>query len=154
MRPTVQSVNRRVDGLEIRLERVESKVDENTQQIKALDAKVDQRFEKIDQRFEKIDQRFEKIDQRFNTLEAKFDAKIEDYTTRVFRYIDLKTESILSEFRAFRDELRDHSGRITRLELVADSHQFRLENLEKTQRRRAAKSRESPANVPEQADQA
>lgn len=147
MRPTVQSVNRRVDGLEIRLERVESKVDENTQQIKALDAKVDQRFEKIDQRFEKIDQ-------RFNTLEAKFDAKIEDYTTRVFRYIDLKTESILSEFRAFRDELRDHSGRITRLELVADSHQFRLENLEKTQRRRAAKSRETPANVPEQADQA
>ena len=98
MKPSLQSVSRRVDGVEVKLE-------EHTGRLKALDAKIDT-VDAI-------------IDDRFDTLR---------------RHIDLKTESIVSEFRAFRDELRGHSGRIDRLEVVADSHSFRLENLEKKRR--------------------
>ena len=128
MKPTVQSVSRRVDGVEVKLE-------EHTGRLKALDTKIDERFNtldaKIDERFNTLDA---KIDERFNTLDAKIntvDAKIDNRFDTLLRHIDLKTESIVSEFRAFRDELRGHSGRIDRLEVVADSHAFRLENLEK-----------------------
>lgn len=109
MKPTVQSVSRRVDGVEVKLE-------EHTGRLKAL---------------------YTKIDERFNTLDAKIntgDAKIDNRFDTLLRHIDLKTESIVSEFRTFRDELRGHSGRIDRLEVVADSHSFRLENLEKKRR--------------------
>ncbi len=117
MKPTIQSVSRRVDGVEVKLE-------EHTGRLKALDAKIDDRFNTLDA----------KIDDRFHTL----DAKIDDRFDTLLRHIDLKTESIVSEFRVFRDELRGHSGRIDRLEVVADSHAFRLENLEKKRRRGAA----------------
>ena len=132
MKPTIQGVSRRVDGVEVKLE-------EHTGRLKAMDAKIDDRFNtldaKIDDRFNTLDA---KIDDRFNTLDAKIDerfhtldAKIDDRFDTLLRHIDLKTESIVSEFRVFRDELRGHSGRIDRLEVVADSHAFRLENLEK-----------------------
>lgn len=110
MKPTIQSVSRRVDGVEVKLE-------EHTGRLKAMDAKIDDRFNTLDA----------KIDDRFHTL----DAKIDDRFDTLLRHIDLKTESIVSEFRVFRDELRGHTGRIDRLEVVADSHAFRLENLEK-----------------------
>ena len=113
MKPTIQSVSRRVDGVEVKLE-------EHTGRLKALDTKIDERFNTLDA--------------KFNTLDAKvntLDTKIDDRFDTLLRHIDLKTESILSEFRAFRDELGGHSGRINRLEVVADSHAFRLETLEK-----------------------
>jgi len=126
MRPTIDSVNHRVDGLEVRLDRVENRIIE-------LDAKIDERFNTLDA---KIDERFgtldAKIDERFNTLDAKID---ERFGTLV-RHIDLKTEALLSEFRVCFEELRSHSSRIARLEAVADSHALRLETLEKKPRRR------------------
>ncbi|MBT9589089.1 hypothetical protein IV102_37495 [bacterium] len=113
MRLTAHSVNRRVDCLEVKLE-------EHTGLLKALDTKIDERFNSLDA--------------KFNTLDAKvvtLDAKLDDRFDTLLRHIDLKTESILSGFRTFRDELGGHSSRIDRLEVVADSHAFRLETLEK-----------------------
>ncbi|MCW8349170.1 MULTISPECIES: hypothetical protein [Vibrio] len=40
------------------------------EEVNALEARMDKRFEKIDERFEKVDERFEK-------LEAKFDKKFD-----------------------------------------------------------------------------
>ena len=40
---------------------------------KALEARMDQRFEAVDKRFEAVDQRFEAVDKRFEAVNQQFD---------------------------------------------------------------------------------
>jgi len=42
---------------------------------KALEARMDQRFEAVDQRFEAVDQRFESLDKRMESMEASFNQR-------------------------------------------------------------------------------
>lgn len=128
MRPTLQSVDRRIDRIEVRL-------DDHTVRLESLEQKVDDNFQilnkKIDDNFQTLDK---KIDDNFQIL----DKKIDDNFHTLVRHIDLRTESVLSEIRCFRDELKGQSRRVDRLEAVADSHAYRLEHLERRRRRKAA----------------
>ena len=51
------------------------------EEVNALEARMEKRFDKVDERFEKfetnMDERFEKVDERFDKLETKFDKKFD-----------------------------------------------------------------------------
>jgi chaperonin cofactor prefoldin len=63
------------------------------EQVKALDKKVDQRFEvlksEMSQRFEVVDQRFEVVDQKFDALKSEINQRFNDVDRR---FVDLKSD--------------------------------------------------------------
>ena len=84
------------------------------EQVKALDTKIDQRFEVVDQRFEVVDQRFKaldaKVDQRFDVLKSEMDQRFEVVDQRFevvdqrFKALDAKVDQLRSEIdRRFND---------------------------------------------------
>jgi hypothetical protein len=85
----------RFGGHEGRLERIERRLQDNTDTLTLIVQMLNQRFEGIDQRFVGIDQRFENLEQRFDDLKCFF---------------ELKWEEQRSDFRAFR-EMQRQAGR-------------------------------------------
>ncbi len=64
-----EQIVERLGDTNVRLERLEYKVDAN---YHALDAKMEQRFVGIDQKFSAMEQRFVGIDQKFSAMEQRF----------------------------------------------------------------------------------
>lgn len=68
------------------------------EQVKALDMKMDQRFEVVDQRFEVVDQRFAAVDQRFTAVDQKIEGLKSEMERR---FSDLK-ESMDHQFSSMK----------------------------------------------------
>ena len=67
-----EQIVERLGDTNVRLERLEYKVDAN---YHALDAKMEQRFVGIDQKFSAMEQRFVGIDQNFSAMDQKIDSR-------------------------------------------------------------------------------
>ena len=90
------------------MERVERRLEDNTDTLTIVVQMLNQRFGDIDGRFEQIDRRFEKIDRRFEQIDRRFD----DLTC----FIELKWEEQRSDFRAFREMQKHQAGQIEDLQ--------------------------------------
>ena len=113
--PTLEEINQRLKdhdtrfgSLEGRMERVERRLEDNTDTLTIVVQMLNQRFGDIDGRFEQIDRRFEKIDRRFEQIDRRFD----DLTC----FIELKWEEQRSDFRAFREMQKHQAGQIEDLQ--------------------------------------
>lgn len=134
--PTLEEINQRLKdhdtrfgSLEGRMQRVERRLEDNTdtltivvqmlnQRFGDIDGRfeqidrrfdyVDRRFEQIDRRFEQIDRRFEQVDQRFEQVDQRFDD--------LKCFMELKFEEQRSDFRAFREMQKHQAGQIEDLQ--------------------------------------
>src|SRR6266487_4522643 len=135
-----QSVEKRFDDVDRRLEGHDRRFDEVDKRFDTIDRRLeghDKRFDEVDQRFDEVDQRFAEVDKRHVTMDARITE--EEAATR--RHIDIVAESLrgslnvvidkttatgekvdrliasnATEHAAFLDALTDHEVRITRLE--------------------------------------
>ncbi len=86
--PKIQLVLEGQTGLENRLSRLESKVDENYYELhkfmmdefkqvykdfEQMGQRIDERFAQVDGRFAKMDERFVEVNSRLDTLTSRFD---------------------------------------------------------------------------------
>ena len=120
--PTLEEINQRLKdhdtrfgSLEGRMERVERRLEDNTDTLTIVVQMLNQRFGDIDGRFEQIDRRFEKIDRRFEQIDRRFeqiDRRFDDLTC----FIELKWEEQRSDFRAFREMQKHQAGQIEDLQ--------------------------------------
>jgi len=62
-----------IDAQNLRLDRIEARLDQKFAEIDARFDRIDQKFAEIDARFDRIDQKFAEIDARFNRVDAQFD---------------------------------------------------------------------------------
>lgn len=106
--PTLEEINQRLKNhdarfgsLEGRMERVERRLEDNTDTLTIVVQMLNQRFGDIDQRFGEIDRRFEQVDRRFDDLKC---------------FIELKWEEQRSDFRAFREMQKHQAGQIEDLQ--------------------------------------
>ncbi|OGG56022.1 MAG: hypothetical protein A3F84_28800 [Candidatus Handelsmanbacteria bacterium RIFCSPLOWO2_12_FULL_64_10] len=67
------------------------------EQVKALDTKIDQRFEVVDQRFEVVDQRFKALDAKVDQLRSEIDRRFNDVDRRfnLFQWVLVLNFSLL-----------------------------------------------------------
>ena len=78
------------------------RVDQRFEQVDRRFEQVDQRFEQVDQRFEQVDQRFDQVDQRFDQVERRL-AQVEHRMERA----DERFDRVEDRFHLIRDDLRD-----------------------------------------------
>jgi exonuclease VII large subunit len=75
---------------------------------KALELRMDQRFEAVDQRFEafqrQIDERFEAVDQRFEAVDQRFD-DLQQQINQRFEAVDQRFEAVDQRFTSIDQQL-------------------------------------------------
>lgn len=70
----LRSIDERLGGMEIRLQKVSDDVVELKIEVAAVGARlcvVEKRLDRMDERFDRMDQRFDRMDQRFERLESR-----------------------------------------------------------------------------------
>jgi hypothetical protein len=86
----------------------------NDEQLQALLATINARFDAVDKRFESIDQRFEAIDERFKVIDRRFDSidkrfddqkeyiadQIADQTSELYAHFDRQLSELESRLTA------------------------------------------------------
>ena len=85
--------------------------------IRALEARLVQRFERIDQRFGGIDQHFESIDHRFESIDHRFES------------IDQRFESINQRFESIDQRFESIDQRLDRIETRLNNHELRFDSI-------------------------
>ena len=109
-------------NIDERLDRIEKVVLATAEQQAWMIQWIDGKFAQIDKRFAQIDKRFAQIDKRFAQVKEQFAqvyeqfAEVHQETVDTRTYIDLKFESIRSDFRVFRETYLDLSARVKALE--------------------------------------
>lgn len=72
-----------------------------TDDLAALEERLDRRFEQIDRRFEAIDRRFEAIDRRFDTVDHKFEILNHQWGARLereLRQFNMRLTAMMATF--------------------------------------------------------
>lgn len=107
--------------MEARFNKVDARFSENDAKFKSIDA----RFNQMEARFDQIDARFSKADARMNTFDARFDSlesKIESLTAAVHRTNAIVEEQnarnkfVIDGYKAVIDIQSNQESRVKRLE--------------------------------------
>ena len=120
------------DDLDVRVQRVESKIDalgvsvdemsaehrdHTTFAVERLATELRERFDGVDTRFDGVDTRFDGVDARFNAVDARFDI-VDSRLERIEAKFDAVQERIDSVDARFRTVLARFDGSDARLETI------------------------------------
>ena len=120
------------DDLDVRVQRVESKIDalgvsvdemsaehrdHTTFAVERLATELRERFDGVDTRFDGVDARFNAVDARFNAVDARFDI-VDSRLERIEAKFDAVQERIDSVDARFRTVLARFDGSDARLETI------------------------------------
>ena len=97
-----------------------------------MEQDIEARFSFIDQPFDRVDARLHATRQRFDAIDEKLVALIgavESGFAHMQRFWEVVVEDIRSDFRAVKEQSRDHSERIQSLEESREKHQELLGQL-------------------------
>lgn len=129
------SIDRRFDGVDARLDSMDKRFDGTDSRLDAMDKRfdgIDARLDGIDSRLDAMDKRFDGIDQRLDGIDENIVAvmgAVESGFARMQRFFEVVVEDIRSDFRAVKEQSRDHSERIQSLEASRENHQEQLGQL-------------------------
>lgn len=128
MRAGFQSVEKRFDAVDKRLEGHDQRFDEVDRRFDAVDKRLeahDKRFDEVDKRFDEADKRFDGVDKRFYDVDSRFDevdtchvtldARITDEAAATRRHIDIVAESLRESLKVVIDKTTATGEKVDRL---------------------------------------
>jgi len=128
MRAGFQSVEKRFDAVDKRLEGHDKRFDEVDRRFDAVDKRLeghDKRFDEVDKRFDEVDKRFDEVDKRFHEVDSRFDgvdkrhvtldARITDEEAATRRHIDIVAEGLRESFKIVIDKTMATGDKVDRL---------------------------------------
>ncbi len=128
MRAGFQSVEKRFDDVDRRLEGHDRRFDEVDRRFDTIDRRLeghDKRFDEVDQRFDEVDRRFDEVDRRFDEVDQRFaevdkrhvtmDARITEEEAATRRHIDIVAESLRGSLNVVIDKTTATGEKVDRL---------------------------------------
>jgi hypothetical protein len=95
---------------------------------------IDKRFDGIDKRLDGIDKRFDGIDKRFGAQDDKFDAldrKVDGFKAEIIQHFDIVWEEMKSTLKAMGEDQRARFGQLDRrISELDNGHSQRLSDVE------------------------
>jgi len=128
------------DDLDVRVQRVESKIDalgvsvdemsaehrdHTTFAVERLATELRERFDGVDTRFDGVDTRFDGVDARFNAVDARFNA-----VDARFDIVDSRLERIEAKFDAVQERIDSVDARFRTVLARFDGSDARLETID------------------------
>jgi archaellum component FlaC len=121
MRAGFQSVGKRFDAVDKRLEGHDKRFDEVDRRFDAVDKRLeghDKRFDEVDTRFDEVDKRFHDVDSRFDEVDKRhvtLDARITDEAAATRRHIDVVAEGLRESFNVVIEKTTATGEKVDRL---------------------------------------